>query len=58
MSEWGEFRCGMATGDDLEAWRVALSAADEMTRFVADGQPYRITVRLMLPDELAECPPS
>jgi hypothetical protein len=58
MSEWGEFRCGMATGDDLEAWRAALSAADEMTRFVADGQHYRVTVRLMLPDELAECPQS
>jgi len=58
MSEWGDFRCGIATGDDIDVWRTALSAADEMTRFVADGHRYRVTVRLMLPDEPAECPPS
>jgi hypothetical protein len=57
MSEWGDFRCGIATGDDIDAWRTALSAADEMTRFVADGDRYRVTVRLMLPGERAECPP-
>ena len=57
MNEWGEFRCSIATGDDLDAWRTALSDADELTRFVAEGHRYEVTVRLMLPDESAECPP-
>ncbi len=57
MTEWGEFRCGIATGDDLEAWRTALSDADELTRFTAESHRYAVTVRLMLPDESADCPP-
>lgn len=53
--EWGELRCGVATGSDADAWYEALSNANELTRFTADDFRYQITVRLLLPDEPAEC---
>lgn len=55
--DWGIFRCRIATGDDAQVWYAALSTANQPTRFVADGQRLQVSVRLLLPDEPAECPP-
>jgi hypothetical protein len=53
---FGEFRCGVVTGDEADAWYQALSNANQLTRFVADDHRYEVTVRPLLPDEPAECP--
>jgi hypothetical protein len=55
-SEWGIFRCRVASGDDAEAWYEALSPVNQPTRFVSDGHRYHVSVRLLLPDEPARCP--
>lgn len=56
-SERGIFRCRVATGGDAQAWYAALSMANQATRLIEGGHAYRVSVRLMLPDEPAECPP-
>jgi len=49
-------RCGVVRGEPAQDWHVALSNANQLTRFVKDGHRYEVTVRLMLPDEPQECP--
>lgn len=53
---FGEFRCGVVTGEDADAWHEALSNANQLTRFVADDHRYEVSGRPLLPDEAAECP--
>jgi hypothetical protein len=56
-NEWGIFRCRIARGSDAQVWYAALSAVNQPTRFIEGGHSYQVSVRLMLPDEPAECPP-
>ena len=53
---FGEFRCGVVTGEDAAAWYDSLSSANLLTRFISDERRYEVTVRPLLPDEPAECP--
>ena len=55
-TEFGDFRCGVVTGDDADAWFESLSDANQLTRFVAGDHRYQVTVRPLLPDEPPECP--
>ena len=55
-TEFGDFRCGVVTGDDAATWFESLSKANLLTRFVAAEHRYEVTVRPLLPDEPSECP--
>jgi hypothetical protein len=55
-TEFGDFRCGVVTGQDADVWFESLSNANQLTRFVADDHRYEVTVRPLLPDEATECP--
>jgi hypothetical protein len=48
-------RCGVVTGDEAAAWLDALAAANQLTRWSADGHLYRVTPRPLLPDESLDC---
>ena len=49
-------RCGVVTGADAMAWLTVLARANAVTRFVAAGHSYAVTVRPLLPDEPRSCP--
>lgn len=51
-------RCGVVTGPDALEWYDALADATQLTRWVADGHRYVVTVRPLLPDEARDCAPS
>jgi hypothetical protein len=51
-----EERCGVVSGQQAEDWYTALSAANQLTRFVKGEHRYQVTVRFQLPDEPLECP--
>ena len=55
-TSFGEFRCGVVSGEDAAAWYESLSNANQLTRFIAGDHRYEVTVRPLLPDEPAECP--
>jgi hypothetical protein len=55
-TEFGDFRCGVVTGEDLDAWYEALSNANQLTRFVVGDHRYEVSARPLLPDEAEECP--
>jgi hypothetical protein len=55
-TNFGEFRCGVVTGEDAAAWYESLSNANLLTRFIAGDHRYEVTVRPLLADEPAECP--
>lgn len=50
-------RCGVVTGADAAAWLADLSAANQLTRWSADGETlYAVTARPLLPYEEQTCP--
>jgi len=49
-------RCGVVSGPDASAWFLALSNANQLTRFTHGGHRYEANVRFMLPDEELTCP--
>ena len=49
-------RCAVVSGQRAEDWYAAISAANQLTRFVKDDHRYQVTVRFFLPDEPLECP--
>lgn len=51
----GGFRCGVASGGEAQAWLVALSQANTLTRWLHDGHLYSVMSRPLLPDEPLEC---
>ncbi|HTE67079.1 MAG TPA: hypothetical protein VK736_12595, partial [Candidatus Binatia bacterium] len=55
-TEFGDFRCGVVSGEDGDDWYEALSNANQLSRFIADGHRYEVMVRPLLPDEPTECP--
>jgi len=55
-TNFGDFRCGVVTGEEADAWYAALSDANQLTRFTSGEHRYQVTVRPLLPDEPAECP--
>jgi hypothetical protein len=52
----GAQRCGVLSGQEARDWYTALSAANQLTRFVKGDHRYQVTVRFQLPDEPPECP--
>lgn len=55
-SAYGNARCLVADGEAAAAWLRSLDGATALTRFVADGRRYAVTVRPLLPDEPVTCP--
>jgi hypothetical protein len=55
-TQFGDFRCGVVTGDEADAWYEALSNANQLTRWTSGEHRYEVSVRPLLPDEPAECP--
>jgi hypothetical protein len=56
LSQITQQRCGVVSGQRAQDWYAALSAANQLTRFVKDDHRNAVTVRPLLPDEAAECP--
>jgi hypothetical protein len=54
-SEFQPFRCGVVSGDEGETWLVALSQANELTRWAHAGHVFHVTPRPLLPDEPLDC---
>jgi hypothetical protein len=50
-------RCGVVTGDDLEALRPLLAQANSLTPWTDDDAAFGIGIRPLLPDETG-CPPT
>jgi hypothetical protein len=51
-----EYRCGVAAGDDAQAWYDALVTANQLTRWTGGDHRYEVTPRPLLPDEAEDCP--
>jgi hypothetical protein len=49
-------RCGVVSGMHARDWYTALSAANQLTRFVKGDHRYQVTVRPLLPGEALDCP--
>jgi hypothetical protein len=49
-------RCGVVSGADADAWYEALSAANDLARWLHGGHRYQVTPRFLLPDEPETCP--
>jgi hypothetical protein len=53
---FGDFRCGVVTGDEADAWYEALASANQLTIWTSGDHRYAVSVRVLLPDEAEECP--
>lgn len=50
------YRCGVAEGEEAEAWYEVLAGSNQLTRFIAGGHRFQVLPRPLLPDEEAACP--
>jgi len=48
---FAEMRCGVVTGNELEALRAALENSNQLTFWRSEGATYQLTPRPLLPDE-------
>ncbi len=55
-SPYRDGRCLALSGAAADAWIAALDGATALTRFVAGGRRFSVTVRPLLPDEPVACP--
>jgi hypothetical protein len=55
-TSFGEFRCGVVSAAEADAWYEALTGANQLTRWTSGDHRYEVSVRLLLPDEPEECP--
>jgi hypothetical protein len=55
-SPLSEQRCAVVSGQRAQDWYLALSGANQLTRFVKDDHRYEVIVRFQLPDEPPQCP--
>ena len=50
-----DFRCGVVSGTEADAWYAALEQATTMTRWTDGAHLYVVTPRPLLPDEPLDC---
>lgn len=50
-----DFRCGVVSGGEAQAWLAALSQANTLTRWSHEDHLYSVMPRPMLPDEPLDC---
>jgi hypothetical protein len=53
---FSDFRCGVVTDDEAEAWYTALTGANQLTRWTSGDHRYEVMVRPLISDEPEECP--